>query len=104
MTTSTLPRSMFALLLTVSTAVIAQIAPARTWPELKQAVQERADSQRYPMTGFDSKEVSEILSRIQSLDRDEWARSWIQSGDHHMKQAQALSTLSPELALSLIHI
>jgi esterase FrsA len=84
MTTSTLPRSMFALLLTVSTAVIAQIAPARTWPELKQAVQERADSQRYPMTGFDSKEVSEILSRIQSLDRDEWAR--------------ALSTLSPALA------
>jgi hypothetical protein len=59
---STLLQILFALLLAVSTAVIAQIAPARTWPELKQAVQERADSQRYPMTGFDSKEVSVILS------------------------------------------
>jgi pimeloyl-ACP methyl ester carboxylesterase len=95
---STLRHTLLALILTFSTAVIAQIAPARTWPELKQAVQERADSQRYPMTGFDSKEVSEILGRIQSLDRDEWARSWIQSGDHHMKQAQALSTSSPALA------
>ena len=89
---------LWGVLLAVSSAVQAQIAPSRTWPELKQAVQERTDGQRYPMTGFDSKEVAGILGRIQSLDRDEWAASWIQSGDHHFKQAQSLAATSPALA------
>jgi esterase FrsA len=70
----------------------AQIAPQRTWPELKQAVQERVDGQRYPLTGFDAREVGEILGRIQSLDRDEWARSWITNGDRHGGEARRLET------------
>lgn len=98
MTTPTVRQCLFALLITACTAASAQIAPPRTWPELKQAVQERTDSQRYPMTGFDSKEVAEILDRIQSLDRDEWARSWVKNGDLHMKQAQSLAASSPALA------
>ena len=98
MTTPTVRQCLFALLITACTAASAQIAPPRTWPELKQAVQERTDSQRYPMTGFDSKEVAEILDRIQSLDRDEWARSWVKNGDLHMKQAQSLTASSPALA------
>ena len=98
MTTPTVCQCLFALLITACTAASAQIAPPRTWPELKQAVQERTDSQRYPMTGFDSKEVAEILDRIQSLDRDEWARSWVKNGDLHMKQAQSLAASSPALA------
>ena len=98
MTTPTVRQCLFALLITACTAASAQIAPSRTWPELKQAVQERTDSQRYPMTGFDSKEVAEILDRIQSLDRDEWARSWVKNGDLHMKQAQSLAASSPALA------
>ncbi len=98
MTTPTVCQCLFALLITACTAASAQIAPPRTWPELKQAVQERTDSQRYPMTGFDSKEVAEILDRIQSLDRDEWARSWVKNGDLHMKQAQLLTASSPALA------
>ncbi len=98
MTTPTVCQCLFALLITACTAASAQIAPPRTWPELKQAVQERTDSQRYPMTGFDSKEVAEILDRIQSLDRDEWARSWVKNGDLHMKQAQSLTASSPALA------
>lgn len=72
---STYRHIVFALLLAVSTAVIAQIAPARTWPELKEAVTERVKAQRYPLNGFDAGEVAQILSRINSLDRDEWARS-----------------------------
>ena len=71
-----------------SGVVLAQIAPARTWPELRQAVQERVDGQRYPLTGFDAKEVAEILGRIQSLDRDEWARSWSVNGQRHLEQAR----------------
>jgi hypothetical protein len=82
----------------VCTAVQAQMAPARTWPELKQAVQERVNAQRYPMTGFDAKQVAEILQRIQSLDRDEWARAWIQTGDVHARHAQSLSSSQPALA------
>lgn len=98
MTTPTVRQCLFALFITACTAASAQIAPPRTWPELKQAVQERTDSQRYPMTGFDSKEVAEILDRIQSLDRDEWARSWVKNADLHMKQAQSLAASSPALA------
>jgi pimeloyl-ACP methyl ester carboxylesterase len=78
------------LLFAVVSTAAAQIAPARTWPELKQATQERVDGQRYPLTGFNPVEVREILGRINSLDRDEWARSWIMNGDRHMAAASAL--------------
>ena len=79
------------LLLSCAPAVVlAQIAPARSWPELQQAVQERVNAQRYPMTGFDAKQVAEILQRIHSLDRDEWARAWIQTGDTHAEHAKSL--------------
>jgi hypothetical protein len=36
-----------------------------------QAVQERANRNAYPMTGMKSEDVREILSQINSLDRDE---------------------------------
>lgn len=98
MTTLFLRFLSLSLLLVISSTLWAQIAPARTWPELKQAVQERTDGQRYPMTGFDSREVAEILARIGSLDRDEWAASWIVNGDRHQKRAQALSASAPEQA------
>ncbi len=81
-----------------ATLASAQIAPARTWPELKQAVQERVDGQRYPLTGFDAAEVGEILGRIRSLDRDEWARSWIVDGDRHMAAARSLQANDPRRA------
>src|SRR5690242_9453441 len=52
------------------------IAPSRTWPELRQAVQERADRNAYPLTGMKAEDVREILGHIGSLDRDEWAAAW----------------------------
>ena len=67
----------------------AQVAPTRTWPELKEAVQDRVNRNAYPLSGYDATEVREVLSRIQSLDRDEWARSWMQQGDKHLAQAQS---------------
>lgn len=79
-------------------AAQAQIAPGRTWPELKEAVTERVKGQRYPLTGFDVKEVEEILSRIQSLDRDEWARSWMVNGDRHAQTGQAAEKTDPAKA------
>ena len=52
-------------------AAFAQLAPQRTWPELKEAVQQRADRNAYPMTGMKAEDVREILGNIASLDRDE---------------------------------
>ena len=78
-----------ALTLSFAGSSIAQIAPGRTWPELKEAVTERVKAQHYPLTGFDAGEVAEILSRINSLDRDEWARSWMQNGARHAAAGDA---------------
>src|SRR3954451_11294990 len=69
---------------------IAQTSQQRTWPELKAAVQDRADRDAYPLTGTKAEEVKEILSRITSLDRDEWARAWSEMGDRHLLQAEKL--------------
>lgn len=66
----------------------AQISTPRTWPELKEATQARVDGQRYPLAGYDRSEVREILDRIGSLDRDEWARSWMVNAQRHMSEAQ----------------
>lgn len=88
--------SALAVLCCAAQVATAQIAPQRTWPELKEAVQERANGQRYPLTGFDAREVQDILGRIQSLDRDEWARSWIVNGDLHMRKARDLERTSPK--------
>jgi esterase FrsA len=80
------------LILTFSNGVFSQIAPARTWPELKDAVTERVNAQRYPLTGFDPQEVSQILSNITSLDRDEWARSWMKSGNRLFSEAKSVES------------
>ena len=78
-----------ALLLAAAIPALAQIAPARTWPELKDAVQDRVNRNAYPLTGYNKDEVREVLARINSLDRDDWARSWITQGQRHLAQARA---------------
>src|SRR5690242_14931488 len=75
----------------VSASALAQVAPTRTWPELKEAVLDRVNRNAYPLTGYNASEVREVLDRIQSLDRDEWARSWIEQGDRHFAAAKAAS-------------
>jgi len=69
----------------------AQIAPARTWPELKDAVQERVDRNAYPLTGMKPADVRDILGHIGSLDRDEWASAWSAMGDRYRAQAEKLA-------------
>ena len=76
----------------------AQIAPQRTWPELKEAVQDRVNRNAYPLTGYDREEVREVLSRINSLDRDEWARSWVLQGEKHLAEARAAESSNPTKA------
>src|SRR4051812_32463929 len=72
-------------------AASAQLAPERTWPELKEAVQQRADRNAYPLTGMKADDVREILSNIASVDRDEWARSWNAMGAHYLKRGDELA-------------
>lgn len=87
-----------AVIAIASTGALAQIAPARTWPELRDAVQERVNRQAYPLTGMRADEVREILARISSLDRDEWARSWMQTGERYWNEGRALQATDRERA------
>jgi fermentation-respiration switch protein FrsA (DUF1100 family) len=67
-----------------------RIAAPRSLEELKEAVQTRADRQGYPVTGLSPGEVREALSRLNSLDRDEWAQAWSVLGQRHEATAQSL--------------
>jgi esterase FrsA len=69
--------------------VDAQTAPQRTLEELKAEAQARADRNAYPLAGLKPDEVREALSRLHSLDRDEWAASWSVIGDRYMAKANA---------------
>jgi pimeloyl-ACP methyl ester carboxylesterase len=84
-----LARLLLCLSLFAAASAFAQVAPTRTWPELREAVQDRVNRNAYPLSGYDKEEVREVLARIQSLDRDEWARSWMQQGDKHVAAAKA---------------
>jgi len=85
-------------LLMLAAAAQAQLAPQRTWPELKDAVQQRADRNAYPMTGMKADDVREILSNITSLDRDEWAKAWTAMGAHYAKKGDALAVSDKKAA------
>jgi fermentation-respiration switch protein FrsA (DUF1100 family) len=93
-----LARVFAVLILAIALPGFAQIAPARTWPELKDAVQDRVGRNAYPLTGYDKEQVREVLARINSLDRDEWARAWMQQGEKHFARARAAETADPAQA------
>ena len=80
----------------------AQLAPQRTWPELKEAVQERANRNAYPMTGMKPDDVREILSQINSLDRDEWAGAWGRMGERYQTRAAEQQKTDLKVASELI--
>src|SRR3954468_19533224 len=56
----------------------------RTLEELKAETQARADRNAYPLIGLKAGEVREALSRITSLEPDDWAASWSQLGERYM--------------------
>lgn len=66
-----------------------QIAPPRTWQELKEETQARADRGAYPLSGLDKQEVREALSHIGSLDRDEWAAAFSTIAQRHVTAGAA---------------
>src|SRR6266851_1093367 len=76
-----------ALVATVSAA--AQMAPTRTWEELKQETQRRVDKNQGPVGGLKSEDAREALANIHSLDRDEWAAAWSAIGERYEKRAKS---------------
>jgi len=89
--------------LAIAASAVAQtplptLAPERTWPELKAAIQDRVKRQAYPLTGYQVPEVEEILSRIQSRDPEEWARAWSLTAEKHLAAAEAARTGDPAKA------
>ena len=67
----------------------AQMAPTRTWEELKQETQRRVDKNLGPVGGLKSDDAREALSNIHSLDRDEWAAAWSAIGERYDKRAKS---------------
>ncbi len=74
-------------LATISAA--AQMAPTRTWEELKQETQRRVDKNLGPVGGVKSDDAREALSNIHSLDRDEWAAGWSAIGQRYEARAKS---------------
>src|SRR5207244_7519151 len=70
----------------------------RTLEELKAETQARADRNGYPLIGLKPDEVREALTRLKSLDPDEWAASWSVIGDRYMAKADAAASSSPAQA------
>ena len=89
---------LFGVFVVTTTTAWAQIAPPRTWPELKEAVQQRADRNAYPMTGMKPDDVREILSNIDGLDRDQWAAAWSKMGSRYSAKGDALAAKDREAA------
>ena len=75
------------LLAAVSAA--AQMAPTRTWEELKAETQRRVDKNLGPVAGLKSEDAREALSDIHSLDRNEWAAAWSAIAERYDKRAKS---------------
>jgi pimeloyl-ACP methyl ester carboxylesterase len=77
------------LVLLAGVSAAAQMAPTRTWEELKQETQRRVDKNLGPVGGLKSEDAREALSNIHSLDRDEWAAAWSAIGERYDKRAKS---------------
>jgi len=78
-----------ALIFLAAVSAAAQMAPTRTWEELKAETQRRVDKNLGPVGGLKSEDAREALSNIHSLDRDEWAAAWSAIGDRYEKRAKS---------------
>src|SRR6266853_1127124 len=78
-----------AIVLLAAISAAAQMAPTRTWEELKEETQRRVDKNLGPVGGLKSEDAHEALANIHSLDRDEWAAAWSAIGERYDKRAKS---------------
>src|ERR1700682_5049805 len=90
------PVLLIALLAAISAA--AQMAPTRTWEELKTETQRRVDKNLGPVAGLKSEDAREALANIHSLDRDEWAAAWSAIAERYDKRAKSEETNKDTIA------
>lgn len=69
-------------------AGFAQMAPTRTWEQLKEETQRRVDKNLGPVGNLKSEDAREALANIHSLDRDEWASAWSAIAERYEKRAK----------------
>src|ERR1700682_5934355 len=87
-----IPRKIAPVLVIVICAAIsaaAQMAPTRTWEQLKEETPRRVDKTRAPVAGHKSEDAREALANIHSLDRDEWAAAWSAIAERYDKRAKS---------------
>src|ERR1700675_4870098 len=77
------------LMLLAGVSAAAQMAPTRTWEELKQETQRRVDKNLGPVGGLKSEDAREAVANIHSLDRDEWAAAWSEIAERYDKRAKS---------------
>jgi esterase FrsA len=65
---------------------------------LKEEVQHRANRGIPPLGGISAEDARTALSRIDSLDRDSWARAWCDIADRYAEGAHGLEEKDPEKA------
>ncbi len=78
-----------AIVLLAAISSAAQMAPTRTWEELKEETQRRVDKNLGPVGGLKSEDAREALANIHSLDRDEWAAAWSAIAERYDKRAKS---------------
>jgi esterase FrsA len=81
--------TLLAVVLAGTVTAAAQMAPTRTWEELKQETQRRVDKNLGPVGGLKSDDAREALGNIHSLDRDEWAAAWSAVAERYDKRAKS---------------
>jgi len=76
----------FALVLVAlfSLALPCAAQTGRSLEELKAETQARADRNAYPLIGLKPDDVREALSRVTTLERDDWAAAWSEIGDRYL--------------------
>jgi hypothetical protein len=75
-----------------ATETSAQAARERTMKEIEIEAQARVERGGYPLIGLDPADVREALSKIETSDRDAWARGWSSVADRYYQAASAATS------------
>ena len=80
---------LLAMFMCAAISAAAQMAPTRTWEELKAETQRRVDKNLGPVAGLKSEDAREALANIHSLDRNEWAAAWSAIAERYDRRAKS---------------
>jgi pimeloyl-ACP methyl ester carboxylesterase len=99
---------MIATLAAVLLAMAAGQSLAQSWgplnlEELKVETQRRADRNLPPIGGVMPEDAREAMSRLKTLEPDDWAAVWSAIGDRYMAQARSVEKTNPAEARELYY-